>query len=305
MGFGCCALGGPGVSISFSGQTNLVIWDAARGVEHFVRDARFQTDAPSLGFIAPTPTRPTLHEARASVFRDLAMLEPRDVTGGIHWMPTSSEAMKGPGSSVMVFEVRDVGGYRATVLKATDGNALTHWLRSNGYESAPWLKDWTEPYIRKGWFLTAFKVRADGGPMATGVVRMTFETDRPFNPYSVPTANQGNSPLQLFYVSAGNEEPRIGGTEFWRTPEWEAKIPWDTRYRLVSGLGLTDAEIPEGATVKAFIDPDFSRTGSDDLFFVPTARLYMEKGAVVVGLGGVAWYFRRRRLPSSSTTAVR
>ena len=210
-------------------------------MEHFARDARFSTKGSSLAFIAPSPGKPSLSAASRRAFESLASLRPEEPVAA----SMDAAATK---SAVEVVQVQDVAGYRATVLRSSDVSSLTGWLRANGHPSPAYMTKWAAPYVRKGWYFTAFK--ANGA--ATGPVRMSFATDRPYNPYSVPEENGGGGvPLRLYYVSAGREAPKIGGTMAWRAPAWSAEIPEATRNALVSDLKLSQGDIPEGARVTA------------------------------------------------------
>lgn len=201
----CCAVSTLGSLVSFGGQVNIVIWDPSTKTEHFVRNAEFFTEAKDLGFIAPSPTEPELAEASKEAFNTLARLEPPPeyaATGAASNGPTESAK----GEDVTVIRVQDVAGYRATVLRATDSKALAAWMKQNGYRTTPAIQKWTEFYIAKDWYLTAFKVEAKDGEAATGVVRMTFKTEKPFNPYYVPSDNISKDVpgrLMLFFVAPG------------------------------------------------------------------------------------------------------
>jgi hypothetical protein len=59
----------------------LIVWDAEARQQHFVRRARFDADAPSFGFLVPTPTRPMLAEAPDAIFDALdRAVQPEIVT---------------------------------------------------------------------------------------------------------------------------------------------------------------------------------------------------------------------------------
>ena len=64
----CSGVGPAGAPVVFGGQTNIIIWDADRQVEHFIRNASFRSGAEDFGFIAPTPGKPELHEASTLPF---------------------------------------------------------------------------------------------------------------------------------------------------------------------------------------------------------------------------------------------
>jgi hypothetical protein len=84
--FACSGVGPPEQPVVFGDQTNIVIWDEANHIEHFIRNANFRSGANNFGFIAPTPGRPELHEASNQAFilsqtsrRELAMAPEEEV----------------------------------------------------------------------------------------------------------------------------------------------------------------------------------------------------------------------------------
>lgn len=253
-------------SVRFAGQRNIVVWDAAHEVEHFVRDARFETPGKSLGFLAPTPTRPQIEAVDGSAFATLAALAPRPPSFGITGGFGGSGGADG---GVSVIERKLVAGYEATVLKASDGPALGAWMRDNGYPLPGFATDWLARYVQAGWYVTAFKVAAADGKGATGPVRMSFGARTPFNPYSVPAENRGTGGLSLYYISSTDEVAKIGRTDPWASPQWTAKVDDRAAQALNRSLKLDDATISAGATVKFYRDPSFGRPGFDDVYFVP------------------------------------
>ena len=61
----CCGVSSALVPVVFRGQTDIVIWDEEMGVEHFVRNARFDSEE-DMGFLAPTPSV-TAESSRAAM----------------------------------------------------------------------------------------------------------------------------------------------------------------------------------------------------------------------------------------------
>ncbi len=266
--------------VRFTGQTNIVIWDGAREIEHFVRDAQFETKGASLGFLAPTPTRPEIEAVSAKAFSTLAALNSQPAFG------LSGGGMGGGfgvGGGVSVVERKLVAGYEATVLKASDGGALNHWLGQNGYVMPRYASNWLTRYIRAGWYITAFKVATGDGNGSTGPVRMTFGAAVPFNPYSVPAENRGSGGLSLYYISAGDEVAGIGRVDPWTAPQWRAKLDDKTAASLDASLKLDEVPVPRGATVTYYRDPSFGRPGFDDVYFVPRTHPKAMPGASAMG----------------------
>lgn len=279
-------VGPQGRLATFASQTNLVVWDAAHGTEHFVRDAKFLTNAKDLGFIAPTPSRPVLSDVDPTVFDTLESFAPPSpgaATAGAMEMTKSA-------GSVSVIETKDVAGYRATVLRATDEAALIAWLQDNGYPAPAFARAWAAPYVRRGWYFTAFKVKG-GQNSKTGPVRMSFATKTPFNPYSVPAQNGrgGHVPLRLYYLSAGEEVPRIGGkAAVWRNPEWSVKLGDNGPDVIARSLHLGRTAIPEHARLTAYQDDRFGTPGLDDLYFVGDRSPEPSTRSGLIAGGGLA-----------------
>jgi len=272
-------VGPPGVPVVFGDQTNIIIWDEEYHTEHFIRNANFRSGADDFGFIAPTPGKPQLHEASNKAFNTLASLAPVVAFGG------SGGGFGGGGlggasrsAEVQVIQEADVAGYHATTLWATDAHAINDWMNEHGYVSTPEVEKWAERYTSKGWYLTAFKViDRTQSAASTGTVRMTFNTDKPFNPFYVPSTNiqiNRKGTLRVYFVSVGDYEAHIGDTGTWQTPVWKAAIPDATADLLAKQVQLPEEAIPDKSQVETFVDNDFPRATADDIYFT-------KKGAVV------------------------
>jgi hypothetical protein len=124
-----------------------------------VRRASFESEtAPEdFGFLVPTPTQPKLREVPDTVFHQLQeVIKPKVkikkstkfslrplsfsflaslVKGG----PMREGAMMKAG--VEVLDTAFVGGFEATVLRASETGALLKWLEENGYDARPELHE--------------------------------------------------------------------------------------------------------------------------------------------------------------------
>jgi hypothetical protein len=185
--------------IEINTESALIIWDAETQTQHFIRKAGFETAAKNFGFLVPTPTKPELAEAKEAVFGKLASITapPARRFGHVQSKSFGRPAPSSPPPAVTVLEAKQVAGFDAAVLAATDPQALNDWLRKHDYESGPELAEWLKPYIDQAWIITAFKI-ANSQPAAATLgstaVRMSFHTDRPFFPYREP-APKSNGPL--------------------------------------------------------------------------------------------------------------
>ena len=268
----CSGVGPLGKPVVFGDQTNIVIWDEAHHTEHFIRNANFRSGADNFGFIAPTPGKPTLSEASNQAFYTLASLAP--VTRIIRRIKITSADPSGTSrlAEVQVIQEADVAGYHATTLWSTDAGAINDWMNEHGYVSTPEVEKWADRYTKRGWYLTAFKV-IDKAKLAasTGTVRMSFDTEKPFNPFYVPATNiqvDRKGTLRVYFVSVGDYDANIGDTGTWQKPQWTSAIPWPTADQLAKQVELPIEAIPNRAQVETFVDNDFPRPAADDIYFV-------------------------------------
>jgi hypothetical protein len=219
-----CGVAEPfGYSDTFvSAERAVIIWDEANHVEHFIRQANFETRSPELGFLVPTPQTPELSEVDPRLF-DLAdtvgkayeiphvsKFTPWDpfarllglpslVAGGRTPQlqdiapPPTAVTPTGPHRNPGIIFERDVAGYHATVLSTDDYASVAAWLTQNGFAPTPQFRAWLQTYGRARWKITAFKLingSANDGSLTTRAVRLSFPTDHPFYPYSEPSDRQ-------------------------------------------------------------------------------------------------------------------
>jgi hypothetical protein len=180
--------------------------------------------------------------------------------------------------TVAVLDRQRVAGYDAVVLKATDAHALEEWLQKHGYATRPELTKWLEPYIKQGWIITAFQIPkpdATINEVSTSAVLMSFDTERPFFPYSEP-ADQRTGPsipggrlLRVFFVGM----QRMQGALEDKKTAWPGRTVWadrlDAKRRefLISDLTKFGASVPDNAFLTVFEDSSSPRPGTADLFF--------------------------------------
>jgi hypothetical protein len=268
----CSGVGPRGKPVVFGDQTNIVIWDEAHHTEHFIRNANFRSGADDFGFIAPTPGKPQLNGASNQVFYTLASLQPIPVYNAARAGSGGFGGGKSRSSEVKVIQEADVAGYHATTLWATNAQAINDWMNEHGYVSTPEVEEWADRYTSRGWYLTAFKV-VDKSKLAasTGTVRMSFKTNKPYNPFYVPTSNiqpTKKGTLRVYFVAAGDYDANIGTVEPWKTPIWTAPVPDASAALLAKQIEVNVHSIPKNAQVETFVDPDFPRPAADDIYFV-------------------------------------
>lgn len=313
----------------------LIVWNAATKTEDFIRRAVFDTKVKSFGFLVPTPSRPTLSEAPATLFDELKDLTKPEVVDKTDWnvvplasyaclmqlgrgvaAPEMVSAAAAVAPAVTVLEETRVAGMDATVLAATDADALAKWLGAHGYELRPTLAEWLKPYVAAGYTLTAFQyARPDvaangpagfGSPVTPTAVRLSFPTERAYYPYREPS----DAPilldrsLHLFVLSA----ERVQGA-FGAAGAWSPEVPFADRIAPGDALGRV-LGASRGLFLTELVDRASSRT-PDDVFLTaasgsPTVRpppivrivdrktLFVPLDLVALVALGVVLYRRRR-----------
>src|SRR5207244_2754583 len=121
-------------------ESAIIIWDAAKKTQHFIRRASFETNTPNLGFLVPTPTRPELAEADDDAFKLLETATAPKVVEKVrerrryrdrYGYKTKSEgpdmAAPGGGSVRTLGEEQRIAGFKAIILEADDPKALAEW----------------------------------------------------------------------------------------------------------------------------------------------------------------------------------
>ncbi|NBV44126.1 MAG: DUF2330 domain-containing protein [Planctomycetia bacterium] len=314
----CCPASKLGSPVRIADQRILIVWDPETRTEHFIRSAGFRAAAPSgeaasadaFGFLVPSPTEPEVATADESVFPALDdLIRPR-IEEVDRWRPDptplvlmpfrlANPAMRGLAapattSDVRVLQQKRVGQYDVAVLEADDATALTDWLATNGFESRPALREWAEPYVAKGWIITAFRYAGGAGRIETGGVRMSFQTDIPMFAYRVPTDNLAGAPvgegsdgaasaggarpalLRAFVVIPGRANGTLGegeGAHGWSQAQcrYSRPIAAETFAALI-GRSLPEHAMnpPANLWLTAFDDPTWP-SGTEDLRFTHEA----------------------------------
>lgn len=303
IGVPCCGVGRTGVT--FLGQMNIIVWDSVSKREVFVRKASFLTKGDDFGFLAPTPSVPDLETFDVRAFATLAHLEPKD-TG-----PLGCSAMlAAKGGTVRVMKEMDVAGYHAATVRADDAKGLKRWLSENKYGSSPGIEKWLNFYIKKGWYITAFKVaKSDSdteNQLTTGTVKMTFATEMPFNPYYVPAENfsepvgkrsSAETQLKVYLVA---DRPFRGVREDkgkWVEADWSSPVTSEAKQTLIGQLKLPASGFGAMNRVTSFTDPNFPQVASGDVYFQPELEIGWVWGVgMVVVIGGSYLLWRRRRM---------
>src|SRR5688572_30726603 len=204
---------------SLAREKVLIVHDAARGREHFIREVAFRRADQTFGFVVPTPTPPEVAAVADNPFTQLRELfpfapvpRPVDETksgygGG------AGASFGGGGDAVKVITTEKVGSFTAYTLSATDAGALAKWLADNKLSRTPNADVWLEHYVRMGFYYVAMRytpppdvrTRKQVGPVAAETIRISFDTPIAYYPYFEPeleTKPKSTRLLEVWYVGS-------------------------------------------------------------------------------------------------------
>ncbi len=255
----CCPAGPPGSRVVNADQTVILIWDAERKKQHFIRQAAFATEEKDFGFLIPSPNQPELEESQPAASPDRARLTaPEIVTQkrppepcGCACMPKSAMIAGAAPDRVTVLDQKKVAGFDAAVLEATSAAVLVAWLKDHGYAYSPEIEAWARPYVEQGWKITALKVDAGAeeprpGRVNATALRMSFDTERPLFPYREPDYSALQAKLEgqqrllrIFFIADMGYRGEFSATEPWNAKlAWSGQIPAADKEKLLTALGL-------------------------------------------------------------------
>ncbi|MDH4387732.1 MAG: DUF2330 domain-containing protein [Fimbriimonas sp.] len=303
----CCGVGAGGVR--FLDQQDIVVWNHKTKTEHFIRKANFEVEGKQMGFIAPSPTVPVLALADPVAFKDLEKMRPKPIDFSIGCSAGEYEdAAPASAAPVEVAQIVDLGQYEATTLRSTDPLALIKYLQKHGYNTSADIESWTESYLKKKWYLTAFRLKAVERSAAMSPIRMSFKTDKPFFPYLVPSSNRaGNeSRLRVFVLGAGVASADAAGARL-GSSDWNTPVPENLRARLAQSLQLSIDDLAVANHLTAWESIPFPSEATDDAYlsFSPPRPLWLDVGAyALVGFAGVYCYRRFRLARSNQKVAT-
>ncbi len=210
---------------------------------------------------------------------------------------------------VEVLEETRVAGLDATVLRASDPEALSAWLGEHGYEDRPALVEWLAPYVEEGYAITAFRfeksAESESDQLGSEAVRMTFETDRPFYPYREPS-DHPEEPWRALWLHVIATERASGVIDGEWAPETIFAAPVEDPAALL-GDSLSDVSgdlwlttIIDRSSVRADADLFFDVARGEEVRPPPrviteTKTLWLPIEPLLLGGVGIWWWRRRKR----------
>lgn len=326
-----CAPAPPaGEQVMTQREDALIVWDTASHREHFVRRALFGGVVKEFGFLVPTPSRPELAEVDEGIFTTLERLTAPLTVTETKWAPApvgctmlpwlflrsaskASEPSTFEASAVRLLEEKRVAGLDATVLEASSATALAAWLDARGFAFRPALEAWVEPYIRRGWTITAFRyageARLPESSLASRALRMSFTTDSPIYPYREPSdqPSVGDRELRLFLLASTALDAASSELD----SSWPATLRFSAPLGLsselreaLSGVPLTSSmwlmEFRDRASKRSPVDLSFRAAAAPREVRPEPIIVYREQPVPIpyeapLLLGGIGWWWQRRR----------
>ena len=206
---GACGVAYPqGSFAKFSEERSLIVWDAAKKTEHFIRALSLKGDPETFGVFIPTPTVPVIAKEKDDVIERVAQLftPPQTAPAGGGLIGKGAPATTGAPPPVQVMQRTQIGDFEAVTLKAVDANALGDWLSKNKFVDKPTLRTWEKTYLDKKWLITAVRCTAKGTgdrKLEVPTMRLSFSIEAPFFPYTeVPTDAADEAAFQKKYNPA-------------------------------------------------------------------------------------------------------
>jgi hypothetical protein len=279
----CLEIFGPEVSESdrrpsLAYEQTLIVYDADKRREHFVREVVFSASREPFGFVVPTPSRPEVAKVKQSPFATLRESFP------FRWVNPeriARLASAGAGDSVEVLEVTRVGRFTAFVLSASDAAGLSSWLAQNGFVRTPEADAWLARYVKLGFFYVAMRYEPaarDRGKTTSETIRISFDSPLPYYPYVEPDARAGKAParprlLEIWLASTRDFVPvalRSGKQADWVRPFLDGSRYTSSKVRSTLAASVEPALLPAGQLrLQRFADQKRSRGGFGDVIFVP------------------------------------
>jgi len=291
-----CCWASKGPPVWMTNEAAIIVWDSAKKVQHFIREASFDTQAKDFGFIVPLPSVPDFAVADRNAFSRLESLKP---------VPASADAIPAAGTSnaaggsVEILKEERVGDYQATVLRATDAEAMSDWLQKNQFKSRPQMTEWLGYYTKKGWVFAALKyVATPETTTHTKAVRISFKTDQPHYPYKMPSDAFKPGwvrPLKLYFVADSRIKAKLadGGSQWSGREVWSGALPEGQYADFARELALQPSDLPASATVTIFENGEDESKYDEDLVFVAATNWSLIWGTVIL-LAICGWLLTQR-----------
>ncbi|MGW7517520.1 DUF2330 domain-containing protein [Streptomyces sp. NPDC054796] len=212
--------------IAVDREVSAVRWDGR--TEQIVMSLTVSGDAPEAAWIMPVPSRADVKLGDRKLFDELeALAEPVPRERTYFWprdgdWPFDSSDMAGappPSATAPPVDVvgrERLGPFDVARLTATDPDALSGWLKKNGFALPERLSTELEPYVEREWEYVAVRLAPEEGEALGGTLdplHLTFASDTLVYPMRLSRAATQPQSLGLYVLAPHRMEPRsaIGG----------------------------------------------------------------------------------------------
>lgn len=268
---------GPLEMASIASEKAIIVWEPSSQTETFIRTANFQGKGADFGFIVPSPTEPELSEVTPGVYSVLDVIlnkrYPHPVAPGGLRAGSGGFGGGSGGGHVEIVKEQVVSGMKATVLKATDTEALELWLANNEYVATPEVMRWTEFYVANNYYLTAFKIDRKPGSdqIKTATVKMVFRTKIPFYPYREPqgqSQKNGARSLAVYFIAPWLAKARyMNSNQTWEASRKDVDdMDQDEGKRFTDTAKMDLSQTPAEPKFTYFLDSNRIRPDRDVIF---------------------------------------
>ena len=300
-----CCWASAGDPVWMKSEKAIIIWNAAKGVQHFIRQVDFDTNAKDFGFIVPLPSVPDFAVAKDEAFELLERIYQQERRSELK---SASMTAEGAAGGVEVLKTEQVGDYKATVVRATDGDAMNRWFAENGFRSRPQMTEWLNHYTKKNWVFAALKYDAAWtSTTRTKAIRISFKTDKPHYPYKMPSDAFKPGwvrPLRLFVVASEGMDAKFAqeGKDWAGQRLWSGQLRGGPQAELARLVDLPGSEIPENPTMTVFANAEDETKYDEDLVFATTGDWTPWILGSLLVVGFLAWmatqHNRRKFVPN-------
>ena len=184
----------------------LLSWDGA--TEQIVMSLGVLGSSKEAAVIMPVPSRATVKLGDGKIFDQL-----RDLTKPLVRIEKRSRGLTlGAGAAppeaavrVTLLDRQTLGPFDVSTLAATDAEALSTWLRDNGYAISPKLASALQAYVDKGWFYVAVRLQPGAGEGLTGALDplwITFASDTLVYPMRASANARSEQTVTLYVLAA-------------------------------------------------------------------------------------------------------
>jgi hypothetical protein len=180
--------------------------------------------ARDFAWVVPVPSRPQVSVVDGALFHELKTLTNPPVNRSVS-VDSGPGGMIGSAARVELLERKTVGVYDVSILRSNDANALTKWLKQNGYqipEPDKFVRERINPipyYIHRHWTFVACRVKIPEKAQKLQIgslapIKLVFNSKQIIYPMKLSSLSKADFSL-LVYLLLPTDEFRIHDYQFY------------------------------------------------------------------------------------------